>query len=351
LEEKMSESALRWRGRLGRLKSLALLIGILGGVLVVVGLVTFSSAQSNDPSRPAEITVGQLVQGQVPTGRYVTVSGWTDYDVWYTETEDSRTVSSYYVLVDDEFLNLVVVEAAGSPSLRPDLEPASVTGMTRSMPSGLKDIVNSDVADIHEYGLEINVDLYVAEGQKPPTKTTVLALLAGGAVLLLLAAVPLAMPGTVFGPAPVEAAVGVAAGDPGTKASGTFLNLKSVDPVEVGAKTRKFDNAVANLVPLENRRLLVYIHHILTTRAYGVKVNQRETHWGVLIGQDSVISVEPGKLYAWKERPAVCLSYRDASGKEQEVIVSFNHAAAQAGFVKMLQQLGFAVGTGMPQGL
>jgi hypothetical protein len=345
----MSESALRWKGRLGRLKSVALLIGLGGVVLLIIGLINFSSALNSDTEQPAAVTVGQLTRGEVPKGRYVTVAGWTDYDVWYTETEDSRTVASYYVLVDDDFLNLIVVKAAGSPSLLADFEPVVITGMTRSMPSDLQELVRSDVAEIHEYGLEINVNLYLAEGQKPMTKTTVLGLLIAGAVLLLLAAIPLAMPGTVFGPAPVEAAAAPATGDSAAKASGVFRVLQSVDPLEVGHKTRKFDNAVANLVPLAGGRLLVYIHHILTTRVYGVKASQKESHWGVLIEQGHVISIEPGKLYAWKDRPAVGLRYHDAQGQEQELVVSFDHAAAQADFIKMLQQLGFEVGAGMPQ--
>lgn len=345
----MNESALRWKGRLGRLKPLALVLGLVGLILLIVGLITLSSALNNDPNRPAEVSVGQLTRGEVPKSRYVTVDGFTDYDVCYTETEDGKTVARYYVLVDEEFLNLVVVKAAGFPIARPDLDPVTVTGMTRSMPSGLKDLVRSDVAEIHEYGLEINEDLYLAEGQNPPTKTSVWVLLIVGAVLLALAALLLLMPGTVFGPAPVEAAVAPVAGEAGTKASGTFQGLKSVQPLEVGRKARKFENAVANLVPLEDRRLLVYIHHVVTTRAYGLKVGRRESHWGVLIGQDNVVSIDPGKLYAWKDRPAVRLCYRDDKGKERQLLVSFDHAAAQAGFVKMLQQLGFAVGSGMPQ--
>lgn len=347
----MNESALRLKGRLGRLKAFALLLGLGGVVLLIAGLGTFSSARSNDPSRPAEVMVGQLVRDEVPTGRYVSIAGLTDYDIWYTETENGATVARYYVLVDGDFTNLVVVKARGEPAVRSDFEPATITGMTRPMPSGLKDLVRSDIADFQEYGLALNMDLCLAEGQTPPTKTAVLAMLVAGGLLLVLAAIPLTMPGTVFGPAPVEAATAMAAGDPGAKASGVFLNLKSIDPVEVGARRQKFDNAVANLVPLEDRRLLVYIHHIVTTRAYGIKVNQNETHWGVLIGRDNAVSIEPGKLYAWKERPAVRLHYRDDQGKEQELVVSFNHAAAQAGFVSLLQQLGFSVGSGVPQAL
>ena len=81
----MGESALRWRGRLGRLKPLALLIGLGGVVLLIIGLINFSSALNSEPERPTEVTVGQLTQGDVPKGRYVTVAGWTDYDaVSYT---------------------------------------------------------------------------------------------------------------------------------------------------------------------------------------------------------------------------------------------------------------------------
>jgi|GEM_PF-1287791 len=350
----MNESTLRWKGRLGRLKSLALVLGLVGLVLLIAGAALFSAAQRNDPARPAEVTVGQLARGEVPRERYVSVSGWTDYDLWYSETENGSTTARYFVLIDDEFMNLLLVKARGDLVVRADYEPATLTGMTRGAPTALQDMVRSDLEQLQAEGVEVGmkVDLYLAEGQTPPTKTTVLALLVLGGVLLVLAAVPLAMPAAVFGPAPLApAAAGVAAGEPGTRVSGAFVKLDSMDPLQFGRRTQRFPNAVGNLIPLKSRRLLVYIHHIVTTRTYGIKVSESQTHWGILIGPDNVVAIEPGKLYAWKDRPAVSLRYRDDKGREQELIVSFDHAAAQADFVATLRQQGFTVGSGMPASL
>lgn len=343
----MNESALRLRGRLGRLKSVGVLLGMVGLALLIAGLVLLSDARANDPNNPMVAGVDQLVRGEIPTSRYVSVSGQTNYDIFYTETEDGATKARYYFLVDDAMANIILVKAKGMPVSKADLVPVTIVGMTRSTASGLQDLMRSDLPDITDAGLQTNIDLYIAEGQKPPTVGTVWTLLLLGVALMAVGAVSLTFRGVVFGPAPVEPTVAPAVGQPGTQASGTFLKLKSVQPLEVGRGTRQFENAVANLVPLEDRRLLVYIHHIVTTRAYGIKVGQQESHWGAFIGQDNVVSIEPGKLYAWRERPAVRLRYRDAKGKEQDLVVSFNHAAAQAGFVEMLRQMGFAVGSGV----
>ncbi len=342
------ESKLRLKGRLGRLKGLGIILGLVGLVLLIAELSLLPEALANDPHRPMPVEVGQLVRGEIPTSRYVSVSGQTTYDIFYTEEVDDGTVKGrYYYLVDDALANIVLVKAQGMPIGKPQLVPATIAGMTHSTESGLKDLIRSDLAEITDAGLQTNIDLYIAEGQKPLSIGTVLVLLVLGVALLALGGVSLAFPGVVFGPAPLEPAVAPAVGETGAQASGTFLKLKSIQPLEVGRGTRKFENAVANLIPQPDRRLLVYIHHIVTMRAYGIKVGRRESHWGAFVGQDNVVSVEPGKLYGWRERPAVRLRYRDAKGKEQDLVVSFNHAAAQAGFVEMLRQMGFAVGSGL----
>jgi hypothetical protein len=350
-EDGVSETALRWQGRLSRLRSFSLLIGIGALALVFAGLSMFSAAQRNDPSRPWEVTVGQLVRGEVATSRYVTVPGVSDYDVFYTEAEGGKTVGSYYFLFDEELVNIILVEADSAPEPQSDLVPARITGMTRVVDTGLRDLVRSDLDDIHAAGLETNVDLYIGEGEKPPSKGTVLGLLCAAAALFFLAVTPLFAPRTVFGVAPLQPVGGPVAGDPGARAIGSFQQVRNLEPLELGQRRHRFDSAVANLIPLQDRQLFVYIHNIVTTRAYGVKVGQQESHWGVLLGRDNVVAIDPGRLYAWKERPAVRLRYRDADGREQELVVSFDHAAAQVAFVGTLQQLGFAVGSGMPTAL
>jgi len=93
---------------------------------------------------------------------------------------------------------------------------------------------------------------------------------------------------------------------------------------------------------------MVYIHHILTQRVYGVKVREQETHWGVFVDRGIVIDVEPGMVYGWRDRPAVRIRYSDEASKQHTLIVSFNHAGAQADTASLLRQMGFAVGSGEP---
>jgi heat shock protein HtpX len=56
--------------------------------------------------------------------------------------------------------------------------------------------------------------------------------------------------------------------------------------------------------------------------------------------------VEPGRLYGWRDRWAVQMRYDDAKGKPQTLILSFDGAGEQAGFLNTLQETGFPVGTG-----
>ncbi len=82
----MSEMLLRWQGRIGRAKPLAPLFLIFGVVALLFGLVNLRAFLDN-PGEPAPVEISQLLQGEIAADRYVVVSGWTNYEVFYSETE------------------------------------------------------------------------------------------------------------------------------------------------------------------------------------------------------------------------------------------------------------------------
>jgi hypothetical protein len=224
--------------------------------------------------------------------------------------------------------------------------------MTRDTPAELRDLIRSDIPDLEKAGLEMTPELYLAEGQKPPTVTgTVLAMIGLG-IIGVMCFVCFTFPRIVFVPRPADPMIVLPPDDDqgaGVRATGQFLELKSVEPhVEIGRRTRKFSNAVANLVPLEDRSLLIYVHHIARTRLYGVlTISESKSHWGTFVTGDRVIDIEPGKLYGWRDRWAVRFRYRGRDDKPETLLVSFDHAVGQAGLVELLRKLGFTVGTGM----
>ncbi|HEX9331510.1 MAG TPA: hypothetical protein VF896_06465, partial [Anaerolineales bacterium] len=101
-----------------------------------------------------------------------------------------------------------------------------------------------------------------------------------------------------------------------------------------------------NLFTQEDKWIGVYIHFVYTQRVYGVQVSRRESDWAVIIKPAEIIALEPGKLYGWHDRWAISFRYRDANHKEQTLIVSFDHPAAQSHFVNYLREKGYPVSSG-----
>ena len=167
----------------------------------------------------------------------------------------------------------------------------------------------------------------------------------GGALLACLAT--FLFPSTVFAPRRSAEMTAPPGEIRDIKVSGEFQKLKSVKPtIEVGKGSRKLTKAVANLVPMGEGRLMVYIHHIMRVKSYGITVSRKETDWAVFLEPDKVDMVQPGTLYGWKNRPALQVRYRDPRGKAQKLIISSDEAEALAGSVDLLRRLGFSVRQG-----
>ncbi len=347
----MNETALRWRARIGGLKWLTTLVLILAVIFFIIEIGALTTALNN-PDEPEAATVQQLVDGAIDTGRYVTVSGYAVYDAGYEKTEDSRTVATYYLLLDDVTGHLVAVKAPAVIKDAPSPESVTVSGMTRGTPSELNSLIRSDMPTFEQAGFATTSTLYLAEGQKPPSESGVLLILFVLGIVAVVCVVPFFFPSVVFAPRPPDPTVTPALSDKqraGVKATGRFVQLKQLQPtIEIGKRSQKFGNAVANIIPLGQSNLLVYIHHVVRTKAYGVvTVSKQESDWGAFISGDKVLDIEPGKLYGWKDRLAVRFRYQGPKNKPETLFVTFDDAAGQAGLVQLLQQMGFAVGPGM----
>jgi hypothetical protein len=347
----MSETTLRWKGRLGSLKGAAVLVLIVAVILFIVALGDLSIAASN-PATPQTVKIGQLVDGEFGADRYVSVSGLAFLSEFYKKTEDGKTVEQYYFVEDEATGDMILVESAEKLPLIERQEQVTISGMTRHTESKLRDLIESDLDEMRQAGVLTSAVLYLGEQEKPAGLAESALLVGGLLVLIVLCVATFFFPSTAFGPCPIEfAAAQSAVGEAGVKATGRFQRLATVDPsITVGKGTRQFDNGIANILPLDDGSVLIYIHYVLTRRAYGAQVGKSESDWGIFLDKSHVQDVEPGKVYGWSDRLAVRVSYREAdaapSGKLQMLFVTFNHAAAQQDFANLLRQRGFVVGTG-----
>lgn len=340
----MNETLLRWKARIGALKGFAIIGLIVALALLITGVVLLFTALNNPGGEPLQVTIEQLVAGEIDAGRYVTVAGTPDDEAAYEYTEDGRTTVEYYFLTNRATGNMILVKAARlyvGLSLTPG-KNTLITGMTRSTYSDLRDLMEEDQAQFSQYGYQTNPQLYIGQDQTPPDLVTSLILVLLGGFGTLVCGGVFFFPSMVFGPTPLDRDAQPPTKekkDPPYKASGTFLRLASIKPtIQVGKGTRKFAQAIANLVPLSEEQLLVYIHHI-----YKSRYTTTETDWGIFLTPGQVTAVEPGKVYGWRDKPALRIQYRDAEQREQTVTLQFKHAAAQLEAARLLESLHFKI--------
>ena len=191
----------------------------------------------------------------------------------------------------------------------------------------------------------VGLNLALKNTDEPTLPASVVTLVLCIAVPVLLAsALPFLFPSTVFGPHPVDTSAGPPPARPEVKATGRFDQLIQLEPaIKVGEHTRKFANAAANVIPLAENRLMIYIRHAAKTRYKDAAARTTETDWGVFVDKNTVRAIEPGKIYGWKEKWAVRFRYMGPEKKEETLLAIFESAAAQAQFVELLQKSGFAL--------
>ncbi len=344
----MNENSLRWKARIGSLKPLALII-IVVGAIAMFALASQLSIALNNSAKPQPVKIEQIVKGEIGSDRYVQVAGTAEYKARYQETENDRPVADYYFLVDYDAGHMILVKPSELVPEALDEEDVIVSGMTHTTDSDLRKLVESDMPDFRTNELQTTATLYIGKDERPANLTAVAVPIAIVGVLMVLSLATFVFPGVAFAPRPIDPMTAPIAGSTGIQATGRFQKVDSVNPsIKLGRSTRQFNNAVSNIVPLEDRRLMVMIHYVLTTRVYGIAVKKQQSDWAVIFDTANVIDIEPGQVLGWRDRLAVRLRYKDAQEKQRTLIVSFKQAGTQAAFVNLLRQLGFAVGSGEP---
>jgi hypothetical protein len=338
----MNETLLRWKGRVGSLKGFSYIVLIFLVIFlfpVVDGLIT----ASKNPSTSQEVTISQLVSGEIGAKQYINVSGVASYNLAYTETEDGVKKAVIYPLIDQNddavvFVRTKKIELDSAPDAT-----VTISGMTTTAPSDLQSAIQKDLADINSAGFKTSTILYIEEGKKPGQVITYLLALAIMAFAGLLCIGTLFFPTTAFGTYPVPQVAPGAEVSKAIKATGMFQQVKKMEPLEFGKTKRKFTNSNANLFVMEDKSLGVYIHFIYIHRAYGIQVSRQESDWMILVKPTQVLAIEPGKIYSWRDTWAVRVRFQDSNQKEQSLMISFANAASQVSFVNFLRERGFAV--------
>jgi hypothetical protein len=261
----MNETLYRWQGRIGSLKALAILI------LIFIIIFFFPVANNllialKNSSTSQSVSVAQLVSGEIGTGKYISVSGTASYELSYTETTDGSLTALFYPLIDSNSHAVVFVHTSDTTLQNAKDADVTISGMTTSADSDLKNAIEKDKADINSAGFQTSSALYIDEGKKPGNALIYLLELAALGFIGLLCAVTFFFPSTVFRPFPVQANVA----DPNVKSAfkttGNFQQVTKMEPLEFGRQRRKFANANSNLFFMQDRSIGVYIHFIFTQR-------------------------------------------------------------------------------------
>ncbi len=342
----MKETGLKWKGRIGSLKALGFLVIIVACFILAFGVSNLNLAAKNSGEGPQNVTISQLVNGEIDSGRYVSVSGVAEYEVGYEETEDGRKTRNFYFLIDPNAGSMILIEHTSAYIVGLESgNSATITGMTRSTPTDLGNAIEGDLETYRGYGVETSAELYVKDGDTPPSVTGAMTTVCITIPVLILCVISFFFPSTVFGPYPVDSTA-TPSGRPRVKATGRFQRLAQIEPtIEVGKGSQKFTNVIANVGPPARGRVMIYIHHIVKTRTYGITVSTRESDWGVFFDTSNVHAVEPGKIYGWKTKWAVRFQYQGAKDKLETLYLIFEQAADQAWVVNLLRQSGFMIET------
>lgn len=342
----MNERSLRWQGRIGGLRGVSMFALLFLAMIAFVAGMMMVSALKN-PGGPRPVTVSQLVNGDVAKGKYVTFNGLAAYDLGYEEAnEDNEVTATFYFMLDAASGDMVLVKHSSPMVVARKNGPATVTGMTRFMPLDLRNIVKEDVPSIRAENLNTSTSIIVVDGDTPPKAGPSVTLFFLCVIAGLVCVVPFLFPSTVFASFPLDITAPRPEGRPPITASGRFTELKSLKPLLIGAKKQKFNNAVANIIARGERDLVIYIHHVLTTKTYGITVRKTESDWAAFINGDNVVSVEAGKILGWKDKWAIRFQLAGLKNTPDTLDLTFDDPGDQALVAELLRRMKFDVVAG-----
>lgn len=342
----MNESLLRWKARIGSLKGAAAIILVFLVIFLFPVIDSFTIAMKN-PGESQPVSISQLALGQVETSRYVNVSGVAAYELAYIETEDDVTKAIIYPLIDQQNGAIVFVRTTHTELENASDANVNISGMTSKSSSDLKNIIERDMADINNAGFQTSSVLYIEEGREPGQALLYFLALVAMAFAGLLCLITFFFPITVFNPYPLPSVTPGQVVTKDIKVTGNFQQVKKMEPLEFAKSMRKFRDANANLFFMNDKTLGVYIHFIFTYRVHGIPVSKKETDWMALVKPMTVIAIEPGKIYGWRDRWAVSIRFKlPNASKEQTLLLSFSNDASQVNFVNALREMGYPVSSG-----
>ncbi len=338
----MNERVLRWKGRIASLKLSCGIILVFAVLVACAGIANLRTALKN-PGASQTVTLVQLVDGEVETGRYVSISGLAAYDLGYEKAANDKTTAIYYFLIDPDRGATILVKHRSVQLATQQSDPITITGMTRSTPADLKAAIMQDERRLAAHGQTTTHRLYVEDGALPPKEGRAFLTLVTGVIMVSLCLAALFLPRIVFVPYPLATTATQPDSRSRVRATGAFTQLKSVEPLAVGTRVRAFNNAVANIIPLGERELLIYIQYILKTKTYGITARTTTTDWGVHLHSDQDVVAMSGKLLGWKDAWAARVQYPTARGKPATLYIIFEDAGAQAAFMDLLRARHFAI--------
>lgn len=326
----MHERILRWKGRIGSLKPLGGIMLIAAVIVAFAGFVGLSAALKN-PGAPQMVTLAQLVDGDIDSGRYVEVSGLAVYALGY-----EKSATQFYFMNDPVTGDVVLIAHPAARFVDETSRFITITGMTRRIPADLQAAIGQDAQLLAARGWRTTTQLYIEGGAFPPDS--------GGSALLLLASLIVAgvcgyalfSPGQVFTFHPPDTTTPPPE-RPRMRATGVFTKLDSVEPLDMGKRTRRFTNAIANIIPLGEREVALYIRYVLQTKTYGMTTHTTITDWGVYLHSDQDVVISSGKLLGWKDKWAVRVQHPTVRGKPGTLYLAFEDAGAQAACMDLLR--------------
>lgn len=330
----MIRSSLLWKTRIGGLKPLWLFLAVVSGLSALTSVANLVLALQNPPE-PVATSIIQIVNREVDSNDYISLRGVVQYEAVIDQMETSPI--TYFYLREQNNLALVRWQAERKPA---EGEMLSISGITYRSTSDQRKLISGSLAAMQETGIQINPDIYLNAGEKPPDRESETVKTLSLATVFLLCAVAISLPAMIFQPLAVLQADMAGVAENKTRLTGKLRKLsKAAPPYEFeGGKEKFFENAEAVFERL-GEKFIVKHHHYTRRSLFGfITMKIVETDWAVILHGSTISNVENGVVYAWRAYPALRLSYRDAHNNPQTLLLRFKNAATQQACLKAIRE-------------